>query len=72
MVQAEATPQAESAPPSHELAGGDTTEIDTSAQPDEPAPGTVPAGAFGDAGEVEGILIRKHEWESATKKASNR
>ncbi|XP_071833448.1 spectrin beta chain, non-erythrocytic 1-like isoform X4 [Apostichopus japonicus] len=72
MVQQEATPQAEPAPPSQEPAGGDTTEVDTSAQLDEPAPGTVPAGAFGDAGDVEGILFRKHEWESTTKKASNR
>lgn len=74
MVQQEATPQVESAPPQQEpAAAGDATEVDTGAAPEsEPAPGTVPAGAFGDTGDVEGFLQRKHEWENATKKASNR
>lgn len=35
-------------------------------QPDRPSPG----GA--DEGAQEGVLTRKHEWESTTKKASNR
>lgn len=29
-------------------------------------------GAQGDASGAEGILVRKHDWESTTKKAANR
>lgn len=29
-------------------------------------------GAQGDASGVEGVLVRKHDWESTTKKAANR
>lgn len=39
---------------------------------EEPAPGTVPAGAFGGANEAEGFLMRKHQFEAGGKKASNR
>lgn len=34
-------------------------------EPDRPSP-------TGEDGVIEGILTRKHEWESTTKKASNR
>lgn len=29
-------------------------------------------GLAGESGAVEGVLVRKHDWESTTKKASNR
>ena len=38
---------------------------------EEPAPGTVPAGAFGGSNEAEGLLMRQQLLEQG-KKASNR
>lgn len=31
-----------------------------------------PLGAQGDSSGAEGLLVRKHDWESTTKKAANR
>ncbi|XP_055307281.1 spectrin beta chain isoform X2 [Sitodiplosis mosellana] len=56
----------------HDAPGSPTREAVVVATVSPVAEGPSSQGAQGDASGVEGVLIRKHDWESTTKKAANR